>query len=224
MHKIQLALAGLLLGAPLLSHAQGTEPTPYKFYGGLAAYSSTYNGVSTFPGHFRLPVQATLGYQVRPRLAVQAGVAYSATGRSYTYYSHDRATGQSFNPSSGTYSNRYTSASLLARYTLTRKPEHHLQFDVLGGFTLEHYSYHDAGNQTDSLSLQKTTVTTPYDYHHSDNTFLVSAGFSARYRFGQRLELVYDLATNYDVSSSRLYAYRGFTGSTALGLRYRFGS
>jgi len=217
----RLVLCSLLLGAPLLSYAQSAEPAPYKFYGGLAAYSSEYNDFSHFPGYFKLPIQATLGYQLRPRLAVQASVAYSSRSGSYSYSTYYDASGQSYYPTSGRFTTRYTSLSVLARYTLTRKPEHHVQFDALGGFTLEHYGGHDAGTKTDSL--QNTTVTTPYEYNYTASTILATAGISVRYRFSQRLELVYDLAANYDLNSSRLYAYNGFTSSAALGLRYRFG-
>jgi hypothetical protein len=217
----RLVLCSLLLGAPLLSHAQSAKPTPYKFYGSLAAYTSAYNKFTRYSGRFTLPIQATLGYQIHPRLAVQAGIAYSSYSNLYTGYTYYNASSQNYRPASGKYIIRYASVSLLTRYTLTRKLEHRMQFDVLGGLTLEHAGSRDAGNQLDSL--QNTTISTPYDYRYSDNTVLATAGISTRYCFSQRLELVYDLATNYDFRSSRQYATSGFTGSTALGLRYRFG-
>ena len=131
------ALGGLFLALPLLGHAQATAPEPApapRFYVGLAAYSSDYQSIgSRRPGvtGFAVPLQLTAGYQLRPRLAVQVGLAYS--GSSYAY----RGDGYFYNLNSpsnrGIYYNysgksniRAASASVLARYTLTRKAGHRL--------------------------------------------------------------------------------------------------
>ncbi|WP_046245043.1 outer membrane beta-barrel protein [Hymenobacter terrenus] len=223
----KFAVFGLLLGAPLASIAQTPDPAPLpRFYIGLAAYNSYYQqlGKNAYRGSgSRVPVQLTAGYQWRPRLAVQLGVAYSgvssehllarynysSTGAQPTYYQID-----------GKATERNTSFSLLGRYTLTRKLNHRLQFDLLGGFTLEHRIYRTRGIAIDSA--QNNQVNTPYDYRTSFNTALVTAGPSVRYRFGEHFELQYDLTFNTRLNSGNYY-HEGITTSNSLGLRYRFG-
>jgi hypothetical protein len=96
MYKTRLVLAGLLLGSPLLSLAQAAAPAPLpRFYGGLGIYLGSDHGIGrvntprsigTYSKNtYQLPVQATLGYQLRPRLAVQLGLVYS--GYKYDYAS-----------------------------------------------------------------------------------------------------------------------------------------
>jgi hypothetical protein len=221
MYITRLTVAGLLLASPLLSLAQEAAPAPLpRFYGGLAAYSSTYNNLVKRESGFTVPLQATLGYQLHPRWAVQLGVAYGSYSNSFADVSLD-PTGQPHNSRSDELTSRNTSLSLLTRYTLMGQPVHRLQFDLLGGFTLEHGGYHNQGYYTDN---QHPASIISYDSHYVNNTFLLTLGGSVRYRLGQHLELVYDLTTNRDISTSRQYAYSGFTGSMALGLRYRFGS
>ena len=223
----RLAL-GLLLAAPLGSLAQPTETAPAatpRFYVGLGAYHSNFQNVwNRRPGDtgFRVPVQLTAGYQVRPRLALELGVAYSGRTSHYAYegYYYD-ATGNGFNNNYTLASTgRTTTASALARYTLTRKPAHRLQVDVLGGFTLVHGSYYYRGSDTNDLS--GTPETTPFSVRGANNDFLLTAGLGLRYRVAPRLELSFDLTTNRNLSHPN--TFNGYTGSAALGLRYRFGS
>jgi hypothetical protein len=227
----RLVLCSLLLGAPLLSHAQSPEPAPYPhYYVGLAAYSSYYQKLGG-DGYrsTRIPLQLTAGYQWRPRLAVQAGIAYS--GASQSYSSVGRTYPNSGYPMPGVqgnyydYNGRFTgrsaSISLLARYTLTRKPAHRMQFDLLGGFTWEHSSYRDYGSRADSV--QSSLVMSAYDDRSKANRLLLNLGPSVRYRFGQHLELFYDLLFNKRLASNQYYEIEGITSSSALGLRYRFG-
>ena len=115
---------------------------------------------------------------------------------------------------------RSTSVRGLARYTLTRQSAHHMQFDVLGGFTLDYQRTHYTSSSTDTDSLQTVIATKEYDerYHHTN--FLLTGGLSTRYHFGRHLEVVLDVT----LSRSFLRGeFSGFPGSTALGLRYRFG-
>jgi hypothetical protein len=229
----RLVLCSWLLGAPLLSHAQSAEPAPYsRYYVGLAAYSSYYQKLGG-DGYraTRVPLQLTAGYQWRPRLAVQAGIAYS--GASHSYFSVGRTYPNPGYPKPGVqgsyydYNGRSTgrnaSVSLLARYTLTRKPAHRMQFDLLGGFTWEHSSYRDYGSRADSV--QSSLVVSAYDDRSNANRLLLSIGPSVRYRFGQHLELFYDLLFNKRLTSVsyQYYEIGGITSSSALGLRYRFG-
>jgi hypothetical protein len=227
----RFVLCSLLLGAPLLCHAQNAEPAPCpRYYVGLAAYSSYYQTLSG--GNYRptrIPLQLTAGYQWQPRLAVQAGIAYS--GASQSYFSVGRTYPNSGYPIPGMqgsyydYNGRHTwrsaSVSLLARYTLTRQLAHRMQFDLLGGFTWEHSSYRDYGSRADSV--QSSLVMSAYDERSNANRLLLALGPSVRYRFGQHLELFYDLLFNKRLASNQYYEIEGITSSSALGLRYRFG-
>jgi hypothetical protein len=97
---------------------------------------------------FELPVQATLGYQLRPRLAVQLGLIYS--GRKSAYASEYKYTDANANTIHYSDNNRSTlrhyTVSLQARYTLTRKPEHRFQVDAVGGLSYDHQYYRGVGS------------------------------------------------------------------------------
>ena len=222
MLSFRIALGGLLLALPLTSPAQSYDLTPApRFYVGLAAYSSYYQPLSG--GAYRstrLPFQVTAGYQWRPRLAIQVGLAYSGVSNSYSYTGSANLYGAYFD-ANGRATQRNTSTSLLARYTLTRKPEHRLQFDVLGGFTWERSSYRDSGTRADSV--QSSLVTSDYDNHQTINRLLLTIGPSVRYRFGQHLEVFYNFLIDTNLVSSQYYQIQGITTGSALGLRYRFG-
>jgi hypothetical protein len=223
----QLTLGSLLATAPLFALAQavGPAPTP-RYYVGLAAYSSAYQGLegNAFRGGPRIPVQVAAGYQLRPRLAVQLGVAYSGVsystfGISRYFITQGAPAGVYFDYSSQR-KERNTSVALLARYTLTRQPAHRLQVDVLGGATMEveHYAYSSVN--TDSL---RVPVTSRYAENGTNWAYLVTAGPSVRYRFGRHLEALLDFTLSYDFDRSHRPYSSLLTGATALGLRYRFG-
>lgn len=225
MTAFRLACCALLLNSPLLGRAQTADALP-RYYVGLSAYSSDFQplGGNYYSGA-TVPVQLTLGYQVQPRLAVQLGVAYSQ--KTYDYAN----TGQFFysgaalsRPYSFVYSSHGSDYRMsvhgLVRYTLTRQPAHHVQFDVLGGLTFEYIRASSHTTRTDSDSLQNVIVTTNYDDHYTDTNFLFTGGLSTRYRFSQRLEAVLDVTLSRSFLRGQ---YSGFPGSTALGLRYRFG-
>lgn len=225
-----IALSGLLLQVPLPGQAQtAPDPAPApRFFVGLAAYRSYYQplegrppGVTGFP----VPLQLTAGYQLRPRLAVQVGLAYSGSSYAYEgsgyFYNLDRPQGTYYRYS-GKSNIRTASASVLARYTLTRKPEHRLQFDALGGFTLEYRRGADQGTYIDSVG--GTRNESPYNNRGSDNALLLTAGLGTRYRLHPRFDLTLDLLLNRTLTSPIYSSYQeGITGSAALGLRYRLG-
>jgi hypothetical protein len=221
----------VLLGSPLLGRAQATEPAPApRYYMGLAAYSSYYQEFGAQPyggtGTFRAPVQFTAGYQVRPRLALQVGVAYSGARYSYdneySYYS-----GSNSSPAYSRYQSsgrvRVTSVSLLSRYTLTRKVAHRVQFDAVGGFGLEHGRGSYSTTQSDSLagSLQTKSNSS----RGTQNIVVATLGVGVRYRLSPRFELNLDLLANHTTPlNSPSNRTEGLTSSLALGLRYRFGT
>ena len=226
MHLRLLSLASLLATSPLLGLAQATDLAPApRYYVGLAAYSSAYQplGGSAYRST-RLPFQVVAGYQVRPRLAVQLGVAYSSTSASSFGISRYYPT---TGPTRGVYfdyanqsSAHNASLALLARYTLTRQPAHRLQADLLGGITLEASRYDFSYVNSDSSQVP---VTNRYEGRGTDWAALLTAGPSVRYRFGRHLEALLDFTLNYDISRAHHLNTSEVTGATALGLRYRFG-
>ena len=223
-------LSILLLSTTLPAFAQTaqmaqTPPAP-RFYVGLGLYSSFYQPLSGQANRsVQLPVQLMAGYQLRPRLAVQVGVAYSGTTGHYFdtgfFYNPTNPKGAFFEYNA-TNTLRYASVSALARYTLTRKPAHRVQFDALGGFTLEHSNVLNRSTWADSLG--GTRNVNSYGYRASRNTLLLTAGLGTRIRLSQRFGLFYDLTLNKALTGPDPHpAPARLTGSSALGLRYRFG-
>lgn len=229
MSFFRLPLASLLLAAPFAALAQRpTLPLP-RLYVGLAAYTSAFQpiGNSAQMG-FSVPVQATLGYQLRPRLAVQAEVSYQGQRYGYYYAGPAGATvtnGQlRLGPIRQTTANserRAVAASLLARYTLTRQPLRRLQLDLLGGLSLEHYHAVTHGVTTDSVATPVST----FDYDNIDTSLLLSGGAGGRYRLGPRLEATGTVLVGVPLTGYgglRNFEFR-FKPSFALGLRYSLG-
>jgi hypothetical protein len=164
-------------------------------------------------------VQATLGYQLRPRLAVQLGLVYS--GRKNDYASTNEYVDANSNKilfnSTGRSTLRHYTASLQARYTLTRKPAHRFQVDAVGGLAYDHQYYRGVGSEAYTNVSQGTSTSTNHDDTSPYNEAFISIGPSLRYRFGQRLDVVYDLLLNQPLTR------QSNAGSMALGIRYRFG-
>lgn len=226
MHISRLALSSLLLGSSLASYAQATAPAiTSKFYVGLGVYSGPYQYLGRTnlrDNKYRVPVQATLGYQLRHRLAVQLGLVYSGyeSKSAYDYTYTDTNNYRVNHNSNYTATVRTVNTSLLMRYTLTRQPAHHFQVDLVGGLLLIHQRVHSTS--TDFYSYidypQGPTTTVENDDYYTYNELNVSLGPSFRYRFGQRLEAVGDILFNVPITGS----YRHLDSSLALGLRYRF--
>ncbi|MGI4832026.1 MAG: hypothetical protein ACRYFK_01035 [Janthinobacterium lividum] len=224
-----LTLAFLLsaaLGAPLAGRAQAPAPAPFpRYYVGVAVYGSYYQTLRFDYRGPRVPVQVMVGYQLRPRLALQLGVAYSSYTNSYfnagRYYTNSAAAASPYTyyEYAGATSQHNTSLALLARYTLTRQPAHRFQVDVLGGFAVELQHNEDLYTRTDSDSTKTLLTTTRDDHHYWRNYLLLTAGLSPRYRFGQHAEVFFDFTLN----KSMLDTYKVLSSAAALGLRYRFG-
>jgi hypothetical protein len=225
----RLAL-GLLLAAPFHSFAQtptdAAPAAPPRFYVGLGAYHSNFQNLSSWrqgDTGFRVPVQLTAGYQLRPRLALELSAAYSGRTGVYAYdgyYQKGNGLAPSYYQYSNTFTERITTVSALARYTLTRQPAHRLQVDALGGFTLVHGNNYSRGFEANDFSGSFQSM--PFDRRSTHNELLLTAGLGLRYRLAPRLELNFDLTTNRNLNHPQVY--NGFTGSAALGLRYRLGS
>ncbi|GAB3849171.1 hypothetical protein GCM10028822_13160 [Hymenobacter terrigena] len=219
MRFLRFVFGGLLLATTLPARAQtpADAPAPHRFYVGLGAYHSNYQNLAMRYGDtgFRVPVQLVAGYQLCPRLALEVGAAYSGRSSATTYdgVAYTTAGTPYYYQSSTTSTLRTTTASALARYALTRQP-HRLQFDVLGGFGLVHTDNYYRSTNTLSGSPQ----TAPFSQRRASNNWLLTAGLAARYRISPSVELNFDIATNRDLTRP------DFIGSSALGLRYRFGS
>lgn len=227
--KSRACLVGsFLLGAALSSHAQSVElPATPHFYGGLGVYSSGHQNLGSWGyGRARVPVQAMVGYQLRPRLAVQLGLAYSGNSTDYAYSSSY----SSYYPPppstvvdyAGRYTERLATATLLARYGLTRQPSHRFQADLLGGAKFEYTRYNSVGTRT--AHDQPTPVVTPYESPASYTQPALSLGFGLRYRLVSQLELAYDFTFDLPVTRNDYYNSSGLQASTALSLRYHFGA
>ncbi|RZK95021.1 MAG: hypothetical protein EOO62_30270 [Hymenobacter sp.] len=225
MNFFRVVVSGILLASPFFSHAQATEPaSTSKFYGGLGVYTSNNQQLGSWYNGAQIPVQAVVGYQLRPRLAVQLGVAYSGNRNSYDYpsISYYTTPPTTVANTAGTFTERRTTTTLLARYTLTKKPHHRFQADVIGGVKFEYNRYHDIGTQT--TPGQPTPVATAYDNPSTYNSTQLSIGPSLRYRIAARLQAVYDLTFDQPVSNGgSRYGLRP-TSTIALGLRYHFGA
>lgn len=210
-----VAFCGLLLTAPLAGLAQSTDSEPPRFYVGLSAYKSFYQNQSRRIGDSSLPpVQATLGYQLNPRLAVQAGVAYNASKGSSSRSFIDEY-GNIRGDFNAKYRNSTLSISALGRYTLTRTLSHRFQVDGLGGFTLERQTFDGSGTYPDNT---QPSGIGGYDLNSQRNTYLLTVGPSIRYRVTHKVELVGEGTVNVEMR-----ALRNITTSGSLGVRYRFG-
>jgi len=221
-------LGSCLLGLALTSHAQSVAllPAPH-FYGGLGVYSSSRQNLGSWNlNKSRIPVQAVVGYQLRPRLAVQLGVAYSGNSDDYAYSTSYSSTypppPSALVDFAGRYKERFTTATLLARYGLTRKPGHRFQADVLGGAKFEYARYTDAGTRT--TYDQAAPVATAYESPSTYTQPTLSLGFGLRYRLVSQLEVAYDFTFDLPVFRNDYYYSSRLQTSSSLGLRYHFGA
>jgi hypothetical protein len=157
---------------------------------------------------------------------VQLSLAYSGNRSIYDDSQYIYAGSSPVAYLAGAYTERSTTNSLLARYTLTRKLQHRFQADLLGGAKFEYSAYHDKGTYFDNRPATPSAI--PYDNPSTYTSTLLNIGPSLRYRVVSRLELVYDLTFDFPViggkySKSIYSANRRSQATMALGLRYRFG-
>ena len=221
----RLLFPGLLALLPALGHAQAAEPPVPRYYVGLAAYSSAYQPLGGgIYRSTRLPFQVSVGYQVRPRLAVQLGVAYSSSSADYSnvgrYYPAAGPAGGVYVGYSSQSTDRSTSLALLARYTLTRHLGQRVQVDALGGVTVQASRYTLANTYSDSSQVP---VRQRYEGRGTDWGVLLTAGPSVRCRLSSHFDALLDFTLNYDLNRGNSPESSLLTGATALGLRYRFG-
>lgn len=212
----RVAGCGFLLLAPLLGQAQApvaANPAPeYRFYAGAGAYTSPHEywgrRYETPATH---PVQVALGYQLRPRLALELN-AVTAASRGSAAGQVPQATGAPVSYAQ-TYASRSTSVAVLARYALTCTPARRLQVDGVGGLTLHRFSFDGASTYSDRNAPGGFMH---YEQHSRDGDVLLTAGVSVRYRLCPHLEAVGD-----GTLSPR--SVHDLTAAAAAGLRYNFG-
>lgn len=216
-------VASLLLGLPLIGFGQASDPTP-RYYVGLAVLSSDLQPLQFDYRGVAVPVQLTLGYQLRPRLAAQLGLARTTTDRNYfgagvsDYGPNGVGARTYFDVDYSIHSRAFTTAALL-RYTLTRNAGHRFQADALGGLTYLRSDYEYNEHRTMYDSTQTVLATNSIEEHQHGNYLLLTAGLSARLRLGHHLEAVADGTLSYGL----LHGDLGLNSGAALGLRYRFG-
>lgn len=169
----------------------------------------------------KVPVQFTVGYQLRPRLALQVGVAYSRPTFDYSLMNTTDDT-----PGALIVAQRYegqsvwrrTTLSAQARYSL-RQPARHFQADLLVGYAQERELFTSSHSYT-AIDNTKSVYDTSYSvdsHNYALNTF--TAGLSTRYCFGKYFEAV---AEGLLVGVPNHWSSPpGLAGS--VGLRYRFG-
>ena len=224
MTSPHLYLGAFLLALPPPGVAQTPDAAPaatLRGYVGLAAYHSTFQHLfSGRPGDtgFRVPVQLTAGYRVRPRLALELGLAYSDRTATATGFLID-ATGTVSARYTDTRTDRTAAGSAWARYALTRPSAHRLQLEALGGFTLVRTAVHVQTSVTEYPVPGPPSD--PYTARRSFNDLLLTAGLGLRYRLSPRCALTFDLTANRNLNHPK--THNGYTGSAALGLRYCFG-
>jgi hypothetical protein len=210
-----VAVCAALLSMPLLSIAQSSEPEVPRYYIGVSAFTNFSQRLSRkLDNSIVPPLQLTLGYQIRPRWAVQLSAAYS---NSPGHSSVETAMDVDLNPIES-YHNDYRNTALtftaLGRYTLTRTLSHRFQLDALGGVTMDYETYQGKGFSSDFISGERVS----FDRQSHTNHKGLSVGPSFRYRLFSGLEAVGEGTVNVD-----LRALRNVTTSGAIGLRYRFG-
>ena len=206
---------GRILRRPARQKTRGTpaRPTgaPYRCFPFLLLCDPYWGRRDGLPSTY--PVQFTLGYQLRPRLALQLSGVSAATKGSTTDFV-TQARGMEL-PYSRTYANRSSSLSALARYTLVGEPAQRLHVDGLGGFTLHRATFDGTGSYPDSNAPGGYGG---YDLHSRENDLLLTGGVSVRYRLCTHFEAVAD-----GTVSASLRAMRDVTPAVAVELRYNFG-
>lgn len=218
MPHFSVSLGLLLAAAPLAAQAQTTAPPAPHFYVGLAAYASNFLPFGHgWQSGMPVPLQATAGYQLSPRWAVEASFAYAGRSNRYSQTLYEVTPSHTVLPYSyaGDFRQQLTTTSALARYTLTRNAAHRLRFDALGGLAWVHNAYASSYTRTDTAG-----VSTSEAGGYRTNNLLLNLGLGARYRLAPRLEATYSFLLGVPLAG---YNVGGPHPSMALGLQYRFG-
>jgi hypothetical protein len=228
--QVGLFIAALFssLWGPSPSQAQERGPTsPPRFYVGVhllyrVSYQVFYPDTPGSAGPH--PWQLTVGGNVTPRLALQAGLSYTREHQhmdpSYTgtMLNGDYVDG-SFDSKRWTYC-----VPVLARYAVVRFPKPRLQVDGLLGWTLLGTQSREQGEQRVNGQVVHQST-----YLGQATNGYYTFGMGVRCPFGRHVEGVVDWTYNRNVRpSSEAVNFNttgnqhGFTRALTLGLRYRF--
>ena len=196
----------------------------YKVYAGVSAAVQSYQLVVPMGGVRYLetvgiyPIQGVLGYQLTPRLAIQASFTKRHPANLNASESGVLANGQAYTSSDIRRQSDHA-IPVLVRYRLTRRAAHKVHFDGLLGFTQQQHSYFrevrfTLDGQVASYNLENT---------RSSNTFL-TLGMAVSYPVGQRIQVGIEAADNSNTELLR-YLFRqdrptDITPSLNAGLRY----
>lgn len=229
---IRLPLLCCLLVSTHVLWAQADQPSSFsRWYVGLQygrqeyhlAFSATAGSSSVGSGrtNARRP-QLTLGYQVKPQLALQVGIA--PLKQSFTY--GGSGTNNAGQPviERGISTTHSLALPILARYTLAVRPWKNLQLEALAGPVLFFSRGKSDFTRTEDGILTTHSATTT----QVRNAFL-AAGPSARYGVGRHLVGFADWlfyknlqSTSSSYPGSNLENKTGITTSINLGIRYHF--
>jgi hypothetical protein len=209
-------LAGIL---PLAGYAQ-TAP---RFYVGVGANLLTNlpflsGGAAPWSEGTRLYGPAlTAGLQLNPRLALQAGVAYSWHNSSY-YQIYNELNQPTPVVQQGTLHAKYFTIPVLLRYTFAPAAER-FHVDALAGLTLATSSFRN--------SASSTSLTSPYSYEYNGVTTKanVTLGPAVRYTLVPNVELTANALVSArlgDPSYYRRFNDRLFL-NVLVGAQYSFG-
>ena len=188
------------------------------------APSATSGSANPEPGRTNARrLQLTLGYQIKPRFAVQVGIAPVKQSFSYGGSGTNNA-GQPVSEK-GISTNTSLALPILVRYTLVPKPWKNLQLDVLAGTVL-----FGSDGTSDFTRTENGVITTQSRNVTKVRNAFIAAGPSARYEFGRHLagfadwmfykNLRYTEPTYLGIDPGNK---AGITNSFNLGVRYRFG-
>ena len=229
---IRFYCIGFLLFMARPSWAQTDQSSPFpRAYVGLQYGRQDYQLlVSTTSGSPRAEAgrtnarrpQLTVGYQLTPRLALQAG--FAPLRETFTY--GGIGTNNAGQPliERGQSATRSLALPVLARYTFAVRPWKNLQLDMLGGTVL----FWSRG-KSEFTRTENGVVTTQSVVTTQVNNAFLAAGPSARYEAGRHLAGFVDWMFYKNVRSTAAYPgsnlgnKTGITNSVNLGIRYQFG-
>lgn len=210
------------LGRALAQIPELPAPLVARYYLGLSAQHDDFQQAGgNSLAELVVPVQASVGYRLRPRLTLQFALTYSRPTFDYSKLSsRQQSAGSDYgNEYVGQASWRRLSWAVLARYAL-RRPARRLQLDLLGGYVLQQMRYRSFYQYTYTDYGTNVSSTTSFREGYAYELGRLTAGLGARYRCAQRLEIVLDATLNSYVMALRSVPDPGLS----LGLRYGLGS
>lgn len=167
--------------------------------------------------------QLTAGYQLRPRLALQVGVAPAR--QSFAYGGSGTNDAGQLVSEAGSSSGRSLAVPLLLRYTVALKPWKKLELDALAGTVL-----FTSRSETEFTRTENGVLTAHSRFTTTVNNAFITLGPSARYPLGRHVAGFADWLfyknlrpTGAGSAGANPGNSAGITSSVTLGIRYQFG-